>query len=138
MTELRLAVRRLRVSPVITSVAVLSLALGIGANTAIFSLVNSMIVRPLPVVEPQRLAIVSDTRAGREGSAAWTYAVWDAIRKYADQFEGACAWFSERLNLAERGGELEPAEAMWVTGRYFETLRVTAGNGGENTADSGT
>ena len=69
---------RRRSSP---SVAVLSLALGIGANTAIFSLVDSLLLRSLPVVEPQRLAVISDTRAITGGfTAGWTYAIWDQIR----------------------------------------------------------
>ena len=57
MHDLRFALRTLRATPVVTAIAVLSLALGIGANTAIFSLVNSLILRPLAVAEPQRLVI---------------------------------------------------------------------------------
>ena len=59
MQDLRLAVRALRATPIVTAVAVLSLALAIGANTAIFSLVNSLLLRTLPVANPQRLALVS-------------------------------------------------------------------------------
>jgi predicted permease len=125
MTDLRIALRHLRATPVITLVAVLSLALGIGANTAIFSLINSLIVRPLPIADPQRLVIVSDTRA-RTGVAGWTYGVWDAMGPYLNQFDRSAAWFSERLNLAEGGGPLEPTDAIWVTGRYFDTLGVPA------------
>ena len=126
MTDLRIALRHLRATPVITLVAVLSLALGIGANTAIFSLIDSLIVRPLPIRDAQHLVIVSDTRAGRTGTAAWTYAVWDAMAPYLDQFDGSAAWFSERLNLAEGGGPLEPTNAIWVSGHYFDTLGVPA------------
>jgi hypothetical protein len=57
MQGLRLAVRSLWATPIVTAVAVLSLALGIGANTAIFSLVNSLILRTLPVANPQRLML---------------------------------------------------------------------------------
>src|SRR6185436_2071301 len=121
MTDLRIALRHLRATPVITLVAVLSLALGIGAYTAIFSLIDSLIVRPLPVADPQRLVMVSDMRAGRVGEAAWTYGAWDAMRPYLERFDGSAAWFSERLNLAEGGGPLEPTDALWVTGRYFDT-----------------
>src|SRR5262249_23443993 len=56
--DVRIAIRQLAAAPIVTAVAVLSLALGIGANTAIFSLVNSLILRSLPVKEPQRLAPV--------------------------------------------------------------------------------
>ena len=70
MQDLRLAVRALVATPVVTAVAVLSLALGIGANTAIFSLVNSLILRTLPVAEPQRLAILSGRARRRQSSRA--------------------------------------------------------------------
>src|SRR6266576_2708960 len=106
MTDLRLAIRSLRATPIVTAVAILSLALGIGANTAIFSLVNSLLLRTLPVVEPQRLAIISDTRAVSRGfTAGWTYAIWDQIRHRAQPFDGSCSWSTDRFNLAPGGGE---------------------------------
>jgi hypothetical protein len=65
MPGVRFAIRSLRATPVVTFVAILSLALSIGANTAVFSLVNSVILRPLPVASPQRLFILSS--AGSHG-----------------------------------------------------------------------
>ena len=127
MDDLRLAVRQLRASPVISAVAILSLALGIGANTAIFSLVNSLVLRPLPVVEPERLVLLSSARAGADGgTVSFTYGVWEQIRQRAAPFDGAGAWWPERLNLAQAGGQLEPADVTWVSGDYFRTLGVPA------------
>ena len=64
LQDLRLAFRTLRATPIVTAVAILSLALGIGANTAIFSLVNSLMLRALPVKDPARLVLVK----GRESA----------------------------------------------------------------------
>ena len=61
LQDLRLAIRSLRATPVVTFVAILSLALGIGANAAIFSLVDRLVLRSLPVREPSRLALVTTT-----------------------------------------------------------------------------
>src|SRR5256712_1870272 len=123
MQDLRLAARQLLATPIVTSVAVLSLALGIGANTAIFSLVDSLILRALPVVEPQRLAVISDTRAVNGGfTAGWPYAVWDQIQKRAQPFDGACAWMTDQFNLAQGGGETQPVDGLYVSGSYFPTL----------------
>jgi putative ABC transport system permease protein len=59
MQDLRLAVRALRATPIVTAVAILSLALGMGANTAIFSLIDSLLLRPLPVTHPERLVTLT-------------------------------------------------------------------------------
>ena len=127
MSDFRLAVRELRASPVVTLVAVLSLALGIGANTAIFSLINSLLLRPLPVVHPEQLAVLSDTRLAGQGlPAAWTYGVWEQVRERSQTFDGACAWAMDRLNVASHAGETEPVDGMWVSGDYFTTLGVGA------------
>src|SRR5262245_19418414 len=117
MTDLRLAVRALRATPIVSIVAALSLALGIGANTAIFSLVNSLLLRALPVAEPSRLVVVDDS-ISTAGNETWTFAIWDNIRQRAALFDGACAWSSLRFNLAE-GGEMRPVAGMFVTGDYF-------------------
>src|SRR4051812_13203190 len=80
MHDLRLAVRALRSTPIVSAVAILSLALGIGANTAIFSIVNSLLLRALPVKEPQQLALVTDDPA--RGINSWTNPIWEQIRQH--------------------------------------------------------
>jgi len=82
MQDLRLACRSLVAAPIVSAVAILSIALGIGANTAIFSLVNALLLRPLPVSAPARLVTISS--AGSYGLQwAWSYPVWDQIRQRA-------------------------------------------------------
>jgi putative ABC transport system permease protein len=124
MHDVRLALRSLRATPVVSVVAALSLALGIGANTAIFSLVNSLLLRSLPVAEPHRLVIVDDSST-TSGHESWTYAVWDNIRQRAEAFDGAITWSSQRFNLAQ-GGETRPVDGMYVSGQYFQVLGVPA------------
>jgi putative ABC transport system permease protein len=123
MHDFRLAVRALRTSPVVSFVAILSLALGIGANTAIFSLVNSLLLRPLPVKHPQQLVMLGEGSAN--GQQAWTYPIWDQIRQRPQLFDGAFAWSGTRFNLAS-GGETEFVDGIWASGGMFETLGVPA------------
>ena len=74
MQEIRLALRALRSTPIVSVVAILSLALGIGANTAIFSLVNSLLLRTLPVADPHQLTVIS---SGTAQNQVYSYATWD-------------------------------------------------------------
>ena len=105
MTDLRLAVRSLVATPVVTAVAVLSLALGIGANTAIFSLINGLLLRALPVRAPQQLALVTDETGANITS--WTNPIWEEMRERRRViFDDAFAWSSTRFNLSE-GGETQ-------------------------------
>src|SRR5260370_19263761 len=124
MHDIRLAFRSLRATPVVSLIAILSLALGIGANTAIFSIVNSLLLRTLPVADPAQLVMVSDT-TNPGGSPSWTYAIWDNLRQRAQAFDGATAWSSLRFDLAQ-GGETQPVDGMYVSGDYFATLGVPA------------
>src|SRR5206468_9502978 len=116
MQDLRLAVRALGATPVVTAVATLSLALGIGANTAIFSLLNSLLLRSLPVTAPQSLVTISS--AGSHGLKwAWNYPVWDQIRQRTELFDGALAWYPNRFNLAS-GGETQFVDGLWANGSF--------------------
>jgi putative ABC transport system permease protein len=91
MQDLRLALRGLYASPVVTVVVTLSLALGIGANTAIFSLVNSLLLRSLPVADPERLALVS-TSSSSADRQHFSYVTFDQIRGHREIFDSALAY----------------------------------------------
>ena len=119
MSDLRLAARSLRATPVVSAVAVLSLALGIGANTAIFSIVNSLLLRTLPVPEPGRLVLPSN--AASRNPNGWSIPVWEEVQRRPDLFELAAGWMLTRLNLAA-GGETRFLDGVWTTGSFFETL----------------
>jgi len=128
MQDIRLALRSLRAAPVVSLVAILSLALGIGANTAIFSIVDSLLLRSLPVADPSRLALVSSINGTTLNADSWTYAIWENLRERsqaANIFDGAFAWASTRFNLAQ-GGETRPVDGMYVGGDYFGVLGVPA------------
>jgi putative ABC transport system permease protein len=121
--DFTLAFRTLRATPVVTTVAVLSLALGIGANTAVFSIVNSLLLRALPVTDPARLVLISDSRA--PWLRAWSNPVWEQIHQRSQLFETTAAWSGARFNLAS-GGETEFVDGLWASGSFFQTLGVSA------------
>ena len=131
--DLRLGLRSLGTTPLATSVAILSLALAIGANTAIFSIANSLLLRSLPVHDPGRLVHVTDSvlrDTGETRIRAWSNPVWEQIQKRADLFEAATAWSIVRFNLAAAaGGESRPVDGLWADGGFFDTLGVTAIHG---------
>ena len=101
--DLRIALRQLAATPIVTAIAVLSLALGIGANTAIFSLVNSLSLRALPVKDPQRLAILD-----AQDNGAWTYPILEELRRHpqvlvADERHVASARRNARVEQMRAG-----------------------------------
>ena len=90
--DIRYGLRQLRFNPIFTLVAVLSLAIGIGANTAIFQLINAIRLRSLPVANPQELAYLDYAPHSRRGgwwstrSATFTSANWESIRQHQKAF----------------------------------------------------
>jgi putative ABC transport system permease protein len=124
--DARYGMRTLRKSPGFTAVAVLTLALAIGANTAIFSIVNSLMLRALPVAAPEQLALVSTRNSVNDGfPAGWNMAMWEQIRLRASSLGRALAWtiLSHRLDLATEG-ETDPADGVFVSGNFFQELGV--------------
>lgn len=122
--DVRFAFRSYARTPVFTSVAVLTLALGIGANTAIFSILNGLLLRPLPVREPAQLVLVTDDEAAPR-ARVWNFPIWDQLRQTSQHFEAVAAWSFIRFNLSS-GGETQLVEGLWATGSFFETLGVPA------------
>ena len=122
MQDLRDAFRALKATPVVTLVAILSLALGIGANTAIFSILDSLMLRTLPVKEPQRLVLLGEGDAAR---TSWTNPIWEQVRERQRLFDGAFVWWSTRFNLAQ-GGPTELVDGLWASGGLFDVLGVPA------------
>ena len=129
MQDLRYAARQLRASPGFAAIAVLSLALGVGANTAIFQLVDAVRLRTLPVANPQELMTIDFAKgSARSGnwstrSARLTSVLWDQVRGLREPFSATIAWSATRFNLAP-GGEARYAEGQYVSGDFFRVLGV--------------
>ncbi|HUS34441.1 MAG TPA: ABC transporter permease, partial [Verrucomicrobiae bacterium] len=121
--DLRYGWRNLMSARGFTITAVLSLALGIGANTAIFSIVNALMLRSLPVPDPHRLVVI---QAG--GNDHLTVPLWEAIREHQNSFSGAYAYSSTRFDLAQEG-EKRIVNGLWVSGEFFNVLGVTPERG---------
>jgi predicted permease len=125
LRDIREAWRTLLASPGFTATAVVSLALGIGANTAIFSLVNALLLRTLPVEDPRELV-----QLAAEGGARPTFTnpLWEEIRDRQDVFAGMLAYSTVTFDLAS-SGETDPVEGLWVSGSFFRMLGVSAMRG---------
>jgi putative ABC transport system permease protein len=128
--EVRLALRMMRRSPAFAATIALTLALGIGANAAIFGVINSLLLRPLPVTDPHRLVTISSDAAIARGQAGvpWSFAMWEELQPHAALFDGAFAWTPARFDVAERG-ERQPLAGIFASGGYFVTLGVPAVRG---------
>ena len=119
--------RHMHRSPGFAATIALTLALGIGANVAIFAVINGLLLRPLPVADPNRLVTISTDPAIARGypAIAWTFAMWEALQPHAELFSGVLAWTPARFDLA-RSGERQIVEGLFASGGYFETLGVSA------------
>ncbi|MGA7925933.1 MAG: ABC transporter permease [Candidatus Sulfotelmatobacter sp.] len=129
LQDVRYAVRMLRNNPGFMAVAVLTLALGIGANTAIFQLLDSIRLTALPLKKPDQLAEVRIIQPhGRTGNFTaahpnLTYPQWEQIRAQQQGFSGIFAWSENRFNIAP-SGETRYVDGLYVSGDFFRVLGV--------------
>jgi predicted permease len=128
LQDLRLALRAMRKSPGFATVAILTLAFGIGANTAIFQLVDAVRLRMLPVADPNSLVSVQ-VRGGLKGfgvsanDESLSYALWEGIRDHQEAFSGIFAWTIIPVGVGQ-GEQQRLAEGLWVAGDMFPSLGV--------------
>ena len=131
MANVRLAVRMLVKTPIVTSVAILSLALSIGANAAIFSLYSQFLLRPLPVVEPERLVNLeapgpkpgSDFCNGAGGcNEVFSYPMFRDLQREQTAFTDVAAHRGLIFSVVWRGRSLNVVQGMQVSGSYFPAL----------------
>jgi len=121
--DLRYGARMLIKKPGFTFIAVLTLALGIGANTAIFGVVDRLLVRLLPVGEPERLVnLIGRDEKGKEDTS-FSYPIYADYRDQNDVFDGLLAYSETPLNLSE-SGQSERVIGVLVSGNYFDVLGV--------------
>src|SRR5689334_18000131 len=123
--DIRYALRMLRRTPGFTTITVLLLALGIGANTAIFSLINTLMLRLLPVQNPEQLVELLQKYPGEpRGNGFWSWQSYQHFRDDNHVFSGLIAFTGSRLSLRGNGLEPEPVDGEFVVGDYFSTLGV--------------
>ena len=130
VADVRYAARALRASPGFAFVAILSLALGIGANTAIFSLVDAVMLKALPVRAPEELVRLGhgDAQEPNASNPVWSNPLWEAIRDRQTAFSGVFAVGEEQFDLA-RGGEARRVMGNYVSGDFFSTLGIVPATG---------
>jgi putative ABC transport system permease protein len=139
LQDVRFAIRALRKTPGFTVIAILTLALGVGANTAIFQLLDTVRLRSLPVADPAALATVQ-VKGGLQrfgissNDAVLAYAHWEQIRDRQEGFSGMFAWASTQVQFGQ-GEQQRLADAVWVAGDIFPTLGVVPYRGRFFTAE---
>ena len=128
--DLRYALRLMRRSPGFTAIALLSLALGIGANTAIFSLMYTVMLRLLPVAHPEQLVELLHRlpREGHRGNS-FTWQAWQDLRDHNDVLAALIAASPSSFYLRGEGLDLEKVDGEYVDGNFFPVLGMRAAIG---------
>lgn len=126
--DLRYSTRMLRRNPGFAAVAIVSLGLGIGANTAVFSLVNTVLLKFLPVHRPERLFFVDDSNGRSAGANAPPYPCFERFRQHDKYFSGMAAFNADFLKVTIDGLP-ERVAAQFASGNYFDVLGIPAALG---------
>ena len=136
LQDLRFALRTLRKSPAFTAAVVLTLALGIGANTAIFTVIDSLILKSLPVTNPQQLYRLGDNNnccvmSGTQNGGSfvlYSYALYENLREQTPEFSELAAFepLTSDLSVRRGGSAAEPYNGEFVSGNYFSTFGIRA------------
>jgi predicted permease len=121
--DIRYGLRMLRKSPGFTATAILTLALGIGANTAIFSMMDTVILQSLPVKNPSELVVITSVTPRTGESDSFSYPMYQDIRDHNDAFSGVFAVGGAQMNVSY-AGESEHVRGRLVSGNYFDVLGV--------------
>lgn len=129
--DIRFALRGFRKSPVFTAIAILSLAVGIGANAAIFSLINQLILRPLPIRDPKSMVLLAGRGrhyGGNNGRNALSYLMYQDLRDHNDVFSGMMCRYGLTLTVGT-SSHVEVIGGELVSGNYFPLLGIGAAAG---------
>jgi putative ABC transport system permease protein len=121
--DVRFGLRMLRKSPGFTTTAILTLALGIGANTAIFSMMNTVLLQSLPVRNPSELVMISSMVPKSGENDSFSYPMYQDIRDHNDAFAGVLAVGGAQMNVSY-SGESDRVSGRLVSGNYFDVLGV--------------
>ena len=124
MNNFKSALRQLKNAPGFTAIAVLTLALGIGANTAIFSVINGVLLRPLPFEEPERLMRLYE-RSDNFPKASWAAGQFFSMHRDNTSFEAVGGWLTANFNLSTDGADPERIEGAVVTLDFPRVLRLS-------------
>jgi predicted permease len=127
LQDVRYGLRGVRMSPGFTATAILSLALGIGANTALFSLLDTLLLKSLPVRDPEQLVVLGTVEDGKTQTGGFSVPQFEALRDQAAHGDAAASAQIAR-SILERGAET-PALVEAVSGEYFDVLGVEAWRG---------
>ncbi|HEX4019910.1 MAG TPA: ABC transporter permease [Acidobacteriaceae bacterium] len=123
LRDMSFSARLLKKSPGFTAVALLTLAIGIGANTAIFSLINGLLLRPLPVPHADRLVVLNIHRGGPEPRYSFSSPVFRGLERNRTIFADVFAFFGEPMQIHGGSGN-EEIQGVLVSGQYFRALQT--------------